>query len=154
MVSSLCIYYLLLKSKLNLLHNSQLITFPTQSCLDLFSLNASFARLFGTIPSVPSRMDTSVTFLSFFLSFFLSNMTLFLHHICVKLWNIASASNFFASFLQFSFFLSFFPFNRTVSLLLLFWILRYSFPFIYSVFLSFFLSFLEFNVEILLSFNC
>ena len=39
--SRLCIYYLFEWSNLNFLHNSQWITFPTQSCLVLYSLCAN-----------------------------------------------------------------------------------------------------------------
>ena len=39
--SGLCIYHLLAWSNFNLLHNSQCITFPTQSCLVLYSLCAN-----------------------------------------------------------------------------------------------------------------
>ena len=39
--SGLCIYHLFVWSNLNFLHNSQWITFPTQSCLVLYSFCAS-----------------------------------------------------------------------------------------------------------------
>ena len=39
--SRLCIYYLFVWSNFNFLHNSQWITFPTQTCLVFYSLNAN-----------------------------------------------------------------------------------------------------------------
>ena len=45
MVSGLCIYHLLVRSNLNFLHNSQLITFPTLLCLVLYSFCANLLHL-------------------------------------------------------------------------------------------------------------
>ena len=43
--SGLCIYYLFIWSNFNFLHNSQWITFPTQSCLVLYSFWANLLHL-------------------------------------------------------------------------------------------------------------
>ena len=39
--AGLCIYHLFVRSNFNFLHNSQWITFPTQSCLVLYSFCAN-----------------------------------------------------------------------------------------------------------------
>ena len=44
--AGLCIYYLLVWSNLNFLHNSQWITLPTQSCLVLYSFGANLRLSF------------------------------------------------------------------------------------------------------------
>ena len=43
--SGFCIYHFLVWSNLNFLHNSQWITFPSQSCLVLYSFCANFLHL-------------------------------------------------------------------------------------------------------------
>ena len=42
----MCIYHLFVWSNLNFLHNSRWITFPTQSCLVLYSLCSNLLHLF------------------------------------------------------------------------------------------------------------
>ena len=61
--STLCIYHLIVWSNLNFLHNSQLITFPTQSCLVLYSLCVNLLHSL-----ISFRLSHNIIYFSYFVA--------------------------------------------------------------------------------------